>query len=709
MLKKFIAIFIAFNFFLININSIIKADDLPENISYINDFTDLKNLATTVNGGNNCNGKYFLLTSNIDMNNELWTPIGNKKANSFLGTFDGNGFEISNLRIESPSLNLQGLFGYNSGLIKNVKVSGRITSNNDSGGIAGRNLGTIENCQSNIKINASSNSSNIGGIVGYNKGGIIQNCQNFAEITGWQVIGGIVGCNDLNDSNNSNGIVQNCYNLGAVSGDDKCGGCVGINKSEIKNSYSIASVNCNGNDNGAFVGCNESLIQNCYYQNNENMSDISATSKTFEEFKSGEVAWLLRNGEDSPWGQELNNQQTPYPILDKSKNVYKIIFKDGNTEIKTCYSNSENNIIFPDINDLTFVGWIDDNNTEFTKDTPITKDIILYVLRKNFFTITFNANGGKCNIEFAQTNSENKLNSLPGAKFNRHKFLGWYTEKNGGKKITMETIFDKDITVYAKWIRKSQDTNDILDLIEKDDEPNLNEKDDENNKDENNEIEEIEEADKTISELPCKICNPETVAVINIDGARKIIYRSVAKNGKIYIPPNDPTKIEIINNKKNFIDVPQNHWAYNAITFVSAHELFDDNLPNIFEPSKPINFKILIGILEKLIDKKNFYTELTSIFNYDNQQFFLNYNVTREQLIFIIYKYFGSAQNFDDKLNFSDINQVNFYALNSLHWAVKNNIVNSAANLFYPKNFATKAETAKIFHNLMLNLFYKES
>ncbi len=701
MLKKFVAIFIVFNFFLINTKIIIKADDLPENIFYINNFADLENLATTVNGGNNCGEKYFLLTSNIDINNELWTPIGNKKTNSFLGTFDGNGFEILNLRIENSSANSQGLFGYNSGTVKNVKISGQITDDNNIGGIVGYNLGTIENCQSNVKINASG--SNIGGIVGHNKSGIVQNCQNIAEISGNQIIGGIVGCND------EGAVIQNCYNLGSVSGNIKCGGCAGVNNSDIKNSYNIGDVICNGDKVGAFVGDsnNQSPVQNCYYMN-DNISDTYATSKTSEQFASGEVAWLLQNDEDSPWGQELNNQQTPYPILDASKKVYKIIFKDGDNEIKTCYSNSDNNITFPDINDSTFAGWVDDNNIEFKKETPITKDFTLHILRKEFFTITFDTNGGKCDIEFAQTNSDGKLNSLPVAKFNSYKFLGWYTEKNGGKKITLETIFDKDITVYAKWIRKI--TSDIVDSDEEEiNESNSNEKNDENeenNSDDNNKT----DSDKEVSELPCKICRPETVAVqINTDGTHKIIYRSVAKNGKIYIPPNDPTKIEIINNKKDFIDVPQNHWAYDAITFVSAHELFDDNLSNIFEPSKPINFKTLIGILEKLNNEKNFYAELTSIFNYANQQFFLDYNVTREQLIFIIHKYFVSAQNFDDKLNFSDINQVSFYALNSLHWAVKNNIVNGSANLFYPKNFATKAETAKIFHNLMLNLFYKES
>ncbi len=705
MLKKFIAIFIAFNFFLINTKIIINAsnfDNLPENISYINNFTDLKNLATTVNGGNNCGEKYFLLTTNIDMNNELWTPIGNKKTNSFLGTFDGNGFEISNLQIENSSANSQGLFGYNSGIIKNVKVSGQIIDDNNIGGIVGYNLGTIENCQSNVKINGSG--SNIGGIVGYNKGGIVQNCQNIAEINGNQIIGGIVGCSD------EGAVIQNCYNLGSVSGNIKCGGCAGVNNSDIKNSYNIGNIICNGDKVGAFVGDsdNQSPVQNCYFMSNNNMSDKYAISKTSEQFADGEVAWLLQNGEDSPWGQELSNQQIPYPILDTSKKVYKIIFKDGNNEIKICYSNSGNNITFPDINDSTFAGWIDDNNIEFTKDTPITKDFTLHILRKEFFTITFDANGGKCNVEFTQTNSDGKLNSLPTAQFNRYKFLGWYTEKNGGKKITLETIFDKDATVYAKWIRKLQniieEEIDEPNLNEKDEENQENDKDEENNSDDNNK----NDIDKTIFELPCKICRPETVAVqINTDGTRKIIHKSVAKNGKIYIPSNDLTKIEIINNKKDFIDVPKNHWAYDAITFVSAHELFDDNLSNIFEPSKPINFKTLIGILEKLINEKNFYTELTSIFNYDNQQFFSSYNVTREQLIFIIHKYFGKTQNFDDKLNFFDINQVSSYALNSLRWTVKNNIVNSSANLFYPKNFATKAETAKIFQNLMLNLFYE--
>ena len=47
---------------------------------------------------------------------------------------------------------------------------------------------------------------------------------------------------------------------------------------------------------------------------------------------------------------------------------------------------------------------------------------------------------------------DQKLPELPTATHSgRYSFDGWYTEKNGGTKITTATLFDKDTTVYAHW------------------------------------------------------------------------------------------------------------------------------------------------------------------------------------------------------------------------------------------------------------------
>ena len=67
------------------------------------------------------------------------------------------------------------------------------------------------------------------------------------------------------------------------------------------------------------------------------------------------------------------------------------------------------------------------------------------------YTVTFDGNGGKP-TNSTMTTTGKKLASLPIAtRSGRYSFDGWYTEKNGGTKITTATVFDKNTTVYAHW------------------------------------------------------------------------------------------------------------------------------------------------------------------------------------------------------------------------------------------------------------------
>ena len=67
------------------------------------------------------------------------------------------------------------------------------------------------------------------------------------------------------------------------------------------------------------------------------------------------------------------------------------------------------------------------------------------------YTVTFDGNGGVPSFIRMDT-IDQKLPELPTAtRSGRYSFDGWYTEKNGGTKISMATEFDKDTTVYAHW------------------------------------------------------------------------------------------------------------------------------------------------------------------------------------------------------------------------------------------------------------------
>ena len=103
----------------------------------------------------------------------------------------------------------------------------------------------------------------------------------------------------------------------------------------------------------------------------------------------------------------------------------------------------------------TFAGWYE--NPEFSGDpvtdipTNSTENLNLYAKwTGNTYTVTFDANGGSVSQTSAVTVA-GKLTSLPTPTYAGYDFLGWYTEKDGGDKVTTDTVFTMDSTIYAHW------------------------------------------------------------------------------------------------------------------------------------------------------------------------------------------------------------------------------------------------------------------
>lgn len=88
----------------------------------------------------------YIQTADIDLTGWSCAPIGTASS-PFKGTYDGNGYTISGLTLNSSS-SYQGLFGYNKGTIRNVTLdeSCTVSGSGFTGAIAGKNAGTIENC-----------------------------------------------------------------------------------------------------------------------------------------------------------------------------------------------------------------------------------------------------------------------------------------------------------------------------------------------------------------------------------------------------------------------------------------------------------------------------------------------------------------------------------------------------------------------------------
>lgn len=90
------------------------------------------------------------------------------------------------------------------------------------------------------------------------------------------------------------------------------------------------------------------------------------------------------------------------------------------------------------------------NNKFFMPESDVTVSVTFSKIEVKY-TITFDPNGGSCSINSRETDDEGKLSSLPSASRSGYSFLGWYTLKSGGSKISTSTVFQEDTTVYARW------------------------------------------------------------------------------------------------------------------------------------------------------------------------------------------------------------------------------------------------------------------
>ena len=330
---------------------------------------ELRLFASMVNSGQtNISAK---LTADIELNNttgwenwsesnapaNTWTPIGNS-SQPFTGTLDGAGHSVSGIYINNTEIN-QGLVGVlgEGGTLQNLGVKASyIKGDNQVGGVCGWNdMGSITNCYNTGSVE--STGAEAGGVCGTSTSGNVSNCYNTGSVTGYKRVGGVCGGNS--------GTVTNCYNTGSVEGNEIVGGVCGRNSSTVTNCYNSGSVegnysvggvcglnyitvtNCyntgsvEGNSNvGGVCGNSFGNVTNCYYLNTCGAAGVG-TSKTADEFASGEVAWLLQNGQtEQVWGQAIGTDDYPVLDADGTKRVYAVTLYQGSDAADARYLNS---------------------------------------------------------------------------------------------------------------------------------------------------------------------------------------------------------------------------------------------------------------------------------------------------------------------------------------------------------------------------------
>ena len=249
-----------------------------------------------------------------------WTPIATS-ASPYTGIFEGQNHTISGLYFKKENTSEVGFFGYNRGKISNVGIlDSYFCGFSQVGGVCGYNSSTITNCYNKGVVDGTADgASSFGGVCGCNLG-ILTNCYNTGIVKGQLFVGGVSG--------NNNGTITNCYNTGIVKGQSFVGGVSGNNSRTITNCYYDSTIYT-----GVAIG-----------ENLETTTKVEG--KTTDEFKTGEVAYLLQlDQSDEVWGQTIGTDT--YPTLGGAK-VYKNATYKGcegkpGESVSYEYSNKEKN------------------------------------------------------------------------------------------------------------------------------------------------------------------------------------------------------------------------------------------------------------------------------------------------------------------------------------------------------------------------------
>jgi hypothetical protein len=250
-------------------------------------------------------GSRFLLTNDINMASYTYTTAlitpdtsssSGFQGTKFTGVFDGAGFKVTNLTIDTADADNDylGLFGYadSTGTLENLGVEDvNITGGDYSaslGGLAGYNDGSISDCYSTGQVAGGDLSYYLGGLVGDNSG-TISDCYSTGLVAGGdfsdpiafsRFFGGLVGC--------SRGTIINCYATGQVIGGANSyylGGLVGDNSGTISDCFSIGQVTGEG-VLGGLVGDNSGPISGCF-----STGQVTSGYFYFSEYLGGLVGY----------------------------------------------------------------------------------------------------------------------------------------------------------------------------------------------------------------------------------------------------------------------------------------------------------------------------------------------------------------------------------------------------------------------------------
>lgn len=305
----------------------------------------------------------------------------------------------------------------------------------------------------------------------------------------------------------------------------------------------------------------------------------------------------------------------------------------------------------------TFQGWVDAEGNEVTGDTPITGAMtVTPKWELNSYTVTVGEQ------KIIVKHGESLGGNMPAdPSRSGYEFSGWFTSESGGERITAETPITSDVTLHARWTYVGGGGTWTPSVPAPTPTPPLVE---------------VEDPDVPLAELP--------------------------------LP---------------FEDVADGDWYREAVAFMYKNDLMLGVSDKLFGVSTNTTRGMMATVIYRLekepgvafekvfndVDNGKWFSQAITWANangvavgYDDNSFGPEDNVTREQLVTMLYRY-AAKKGYDvskqaDLSAFVDAGRVSGYAREAMGWAVANGIIQGrGANTLAPTDLALRVEVATIF------------
>ena len=337
------------------------------------------------------------------------------------------------------------------------------------------------------------------------------------------------------------------------------------------------------------------------------------------------------------------------------------------------------------------------------------------------FIVTFDGNGGTPSVG-SMTTTDRKLTSLPSAsRSGSYSFYGWYTEKSGGTKITTDTVFHANATVYAHWTYTGGDGGDYN--------PPVTYYTLRFETGGGSDIPSVQGTYNTYIDLTKYVPTWRGHAFIGWYSERSLTNKvsgvCLTKDMTVYagwrVDENPGTGVN------PFTDISEKDWFYGDVMFVYENGLMLGTSKTLFSPHGTAMRGMMATILWRMEGSpvrkgKNSFTDVEAgkwyadaitwtaengIFaGYGKDKFCPDDPITREQLAAIFYRY-ADYKGYDltvkgDLDKFKDADKITDYAKMAMQWAVGSGLVKGkSGNLLDPQGTATRAEIAAMLHRFI--------